>query len=137
MSGMTGPLAPLFAQLATVLERAGRSDSTLGWDSPGGYCPCCEMADDCHTDDCEISLALAALSAIERHVQDMEKALGCDHHETAWTFIEYEGESWNACQDCGLLEKWAGGERFAQRVDPAALPASETPQAAAREKEEE
>ena len=119
-AGVTGPLAPLFAQ---VLEEHELGLQAEWW----GFS---ERVEARRRFD-------AALSSIERHVQDMEKALGCDHHETAWTFIEYEGESWNACQDCGLLERWAGGQRFAQRVDPAALPASETPQAAAREKEEE
>ena len=147
---MTGPLAQLFAQVRNLIERDGRfpPSPTVEWPSKDTALAALSSIERHVQEDAEEWEQIAAekglpflldhlgldglaneVVAQKRHVRDMEKALGCDHHKTAWTFIEYEGESWNACQDCGLLEKWAGGQRFAQRVDPAALPA--------REKEEE
>ena len=73
--GVSGPLAQQFARVESVLERAGISKDAIGWESPGGYCPSCEIADGCHDHECEIADALAALSVIERHVQDTQERI--------------------------------------------------------------
>ena len=58
---MSGPLAPLFAQVreGMIYRRGGEST-------------CVPLYPNCTCPDC---LALRALSSIERHVQDMESAL--------------------------------------------------------------
>jgi hypothetical protein len=56
------------------------------------------------------------LIRLRERVSELEAALLCDHHETGWSFVEHEGQMWNRCQDCGLMELWAGGVLVKQDV---------------------
>jgi DNA repair exonuclease SbcCD ATPase subunit len=71
---VTGPdIDKLEGAVREALNRAGRAKDTLGWNSPGGYCPSCGMADGCHEGECEIADALAALSDLAARARERDE----------------------------------------------------------------
>ncbi len=58
-----------------------------------------------------------ALEAAEAERDRLREALACEHtrilrNEDAdrlWEYVEHEGNTWNRCRACGVLELWEGG----------------------------
>ena len=126
---MTGPLAPLFAQLEQAVEDAFRIELDECCTGPKYEASLKQQRDE----------RLAGLSVIERHVQDMEPTypmtpVDCLISELRDMFF-YPGST-RRIPPVLLLPRFE--ERIAQfNAEVAALPASGTRNRVAREKEEE
>jgi hypothetical protein len=107
---VTGPLAPLFAQLEQAVEDAFRIELDECCTGPKYEASLKQQRDE----------RLAALSVIERHVQDMEKALR-GGVRIASQYLD---------TDRGDLDGWVDSATTVL----AALPASGAPEGVAREK---